>query len=42
MSVMMRQAIMAGNGYWNEEIDGRKTDAFRQRIVEFANDVANC
>ena len=42
MSVMMLQAIMAGNGYWNEEIDGKKTDAFRQRIVEFANDVANC
>lgn len=41
-SVMMLQTVMRGNGYWDEEIDGRKTAVFRQRIVEFANDVANC
>lgn len=42
ISVMMLQAVMACNGYWNEDVDGIRTDAFRERIVEFAKDVAKC
>lgn len=42
ISVMMLQAVMACNGYWNEDVDGIRTDAFRERIVEFAKDVASC
>lgn len=41
-SVMTLQSVMRFNGYWDDEIDGIKSDAFRKRIVEFANDVANC
>lgn len=42
ISVMMLQAVMACNGYWNEDVNGIRTDAFRKRIVEFAKDVASC
>lgn len=42
VSVMMLQAVMACNGYWNEDVDGLRSDAFRERIVEFAKDVASC
>ena len=42
MSILMLKTIMAGNGYWDEEINDERTDTFRQRLVEFANDVANC
>lgn len=42
ISVMMLQAVMACNGYWNEDVDGLRSDAFRERIVEFAKDVASC
>lgn len=42
ISVMMLQTVMACNGYWNEDVDGLRSDAFRERIVEFAKDVASC
>ena len=42
ISVMLLQAVMACNGYWNENVDGIRSDAFRERIVEFAKDVASC
>ena len=42
ISVMMLQAVMACNGYWNEDVNGIRTDAFRKQIVEFAKDVASC
>ena len=41
--VAQLQLCMAHDGYWSaEEITGVKTDEFRQRIVEYAEDVAGC
>lgn len=42
ISVMILQAVMACNGYWTEDVNGIRSDAFRERVVEFAKDVASC
>ncbi|MBQ9687299.1 MAG: hypothetical protein IJV41_12270 [Oscillospiraceae bacterium] len=40
--VMMLQTCMRHDGYWTEEIDGVKSAAFREKIKEYAADVAAC
>jgi hypothetical protein len=43
LTVKMLQLAMAHDGYWeHDEITGIKTPEFRQRIVEYAEDVAGC
>ena len=43
LTVKMLQRAMAHDGYWeHDEITGIKTPEFRQRIVEYAEDVAGC
>jgi len=43
LTVKMLQLAMAHDGYWEHgEITGIKTPEFRQRIVEYAEDVAGC
>lgn len=43
LTVKLLQLAMANDGYWDHgEITGIKTPEFRQRIVEYAEDVAGC
>ena len=43
LAVMLLQTVMAFDGYWDPgEIHGVKTPEFRERIVEYAEDVAGC
>ena len=43
LTVKLLQLAMAHDGYWEPgEITGIKTPEFRQRIVEYAEDVAGC
>ena len=42
LAVMQLQTIMRHDGYWDGEIDGRKTDEFRAAIVKYAEAVASC
>jgi hypothetical protein len=43
LTVKMLQLAMAHDGYWEpDEITGIKTPEFRERIVEYAEDVAGC
>ena len=43
LTVKLLQLAMAHDGYWeHDEITGIKTPEFRQRIVEYAEDVAGC
>ena len=40
-TILVIQSIMAGDGYWDvERIDGIRSDLFKRKIVEWANDVA--
>ena len=43
LTVKLLQLAMAHDGYWEpDEITGIKTPEFRERIVEYAEDVAGC
>lgn len=42
ISIMMLQAVMSCNGYWPGAVDGIRSDDFRIRLIEFAQDVAKC
>lgn len=40
-TILVIQSIMAGDGYWDvDQIHGKRTDLFKKKIVEWANDVA--
>lgn len=40
-TILVIQSIMAGDGYWDvEQINGKRTELFKKKIVEWANDVA--
>ena len=40
-TILVIQSIMAGDGYWDvEQIHGKRTELFKKKIVEWANDVA--
>ena len=41
-TILIIQSIMAGDGYWDvEQINGVRSDLFKRKIVEWANDVAS-
>lgn len=41
-SILVLKSLMAGDGYWNEElIDSTRSDLFKKKIVEWANDIAS-
>lgn len=40
-TILVIQSIMAGDGYWDVgQIHGKRTDLFKKKIVEWANDIA--
>ena len=40
--ILVIQAVMAGDGYWDiGQIDGVRSDLFKQKLLEYANDVAS-
>ena len=40
-TILIIQSIMAGDGYWDAgQIDGIRSELFRRKIIEWANDVA--
>lgn len=41
-SVAILQMVMKYNGYWDYEIDGRKTTLFFQKLEEFVHDMRLC
>ena len=42
LAVKLLQMLMQNDGYWDGEIDGLKSDAFREAVVEYAEAVAEC
>lgn len=41
-NILIIQSLMAGDGYWDvEHIDGVRSETFKQKIVEWANDIAS-
>lgn len=42
LAVAMLQLLMREGGCWDREIDGVKSPAFREKIREYADDVASC
>jgi hypothetical protein len=42
LAVMLLQALMRYDGYWDGEIDGYKSDEFRDAVVDYAEAVAEC
>ena len=42
LAVRILQTLMQHDGFWDGEIDGRKSDKFRDAVVEYAEAVAEC
>ena len=42
LAVAMLQLLMREGGCWDRELDGVKSPAFREKIREYADDVASC
>lgn len=42
LAVMLLQTLMKHDGFWDDEIDGYKSEEFRDLIVDYAKAVAEC
>ena len=42
LAVMLLQALMRHDGYWDGDVDGYKSDEFRTAVVQYAQAVAEC